>query len=145
MKKVSVAITDDNDEMFQLLGDVVSENDEMEVVGTARDKELACRMIREREPDVVLLVRRVQGKSCSDSRNTNEKTGLSIKQLNNCSNRKILEAEVTDIIHEVGVPAHIKGYQYLREAIVMSVNDMEMLNSITKISGDSKEISNYAK
>ena len=46
MKKVSVAITDDNDEMFQLLGDVVSENDEMEVVGTARDKELACRMIR---------------------------------------------------------------------------------------------------
>ncbi|MEE1304081.1 MAG: sporulation transcription factor Spo0A [Agathobacter sp.] len=133
MKKVSVAITDDNDEMFQLLGDVVSENDEMEVVGTARDKELACRMIREREPDVVLLVRRVQGKSCSDSRNTNEKTGLSIKQLNNCSNRKILEAEVTDIIHEVGVPAHIKGYQYLREAIVMSVNDMEMLNSITKI------------
>lgn len=133
MKKVSVAITDDNDEMFQLLGDVVSENDEMEVVGTARDKELACRMIREREPDVVLLVRRVQGKSYSDSRNTNEKRSLSIKQLTNCPNRKILEAEVTDIIHEVGVPAHIKGYQYLREAIIMSVNDMEMLNSITKI------------
>ena len=133
MKKVSVAITDDNDEMFQLLGDVVSENDEMEVVGTARDKELACRMIREREPDVVLLVRRVQGKSYSDSRNTNEKMSLSIKQLTNCPNRKILEAEVTDIIHEVGVPAHIKGYQYLREAIIMSVNDMEMLNSITKI------------
>ena len=40
---------------------------------------------------------------------------------------------MTDIIHEVGVPAHIKGYQYLREAIIMSVNDMEMLNSITKI------------
>ena len=133
MKKVSVAITDDNDEMFQLLGDVVSENDEMEVVGTARDKELACRMIREREPDVVLLVRRVQGKSYSDSRNTNEKRSLSIKQLTNCPNRKILEAEVTDIIHEVGVPAHIKGYQYLREEIIMSVNDMEMLNSITKI------------
>ena len=133
MKKVSVAITDDNDEMFQLLGDVVSENDEMEVVGTARDKELACKMIREREPDVVLLVRRVQGKSYSDSRNTNEKRSLSIKQLTNCPNRKILEAEVTDIIHEVGVPAHIKGYQYLREAIIMSVNDMEMLNSITKI------------
>ena len=133
MKKVSVAITDDNDEMFQILGDVVSENDEMEVVGTARDKELACRMIREREPDVVLLVRRVQGKNYSDSRNTNEKMSLSIKQLTNCPNRKILEAEVTDIIHEVGVPAHIKGYQYLREAIIMSVNDMEMLNSITKI------------
>lgn len=44
-----------------------------------------------------------------------------------------LEADVTNIIHEVGVPAHIKGYQYLRDAIMMSVNDMEMLNSITKI------------
>lgn len=44
-----------------------------------------------------------------------------------------LEADVTNIIHEVGVPAHIKGYQYLRDAIIMSVNDMEMLNSITKI------------
>ncbi len=44
-----------------------------------------------------------------------------------------LETDVTNIIHEVGVPAHIKGYQYLRDAIIMSVNDMEMLNSITKI------------
>ena len=44
-----------------------------------------------------------------------------------------LESDVTNIIHEIGVPAHIKGYQYLREAIIMSVRDMEMLNSITKI------------
>ncbi len=44
-----------------------------------------------------------------------------------------LETDVTKIIHEIGVPAHIKGYQYLRDAIIMSVGDMEMLNSITKI------------
>lgn len=44
-----------------------------------------------------------------------------------------IESDVTNIIHDVGVPAHIKGYQYLREAIIMSVNDNEMLNSITKI------------
>ena len=44
-----------------------------------------------------------------------------------------LETDVTNIIHEVGVPAHIKGYQYLCDAIIMSVTDMEMLNSITKI------------
>ena len=44
-----------------------------------------------------------------------------------------LEADVTDIIHEIGVPAHIKGYQYLREAIMMSVKEIDMLNSITKI------------
>lgn len=46
---------------------------------------------------------------------------------------KNLETDVTDIIHEIGVPAHIKGYQYLRDAIMMSVNDDEMLNSITKV------------
>lgn len=44
-----------------------------------------------------------------------------------------LEKDVTDMIHEIGVPAHIKGYQYLREAIMMSVQDVEMLGSITKI------------
>lgn len=44
-----------------------------------------------------------------------------------------LEKDVTDMIHEIGVPAHIKGYQYLREAIMMSVKDVEMLGSITKI------------
>lgn len=44
-----------------------------------------------------------------------------------------LESDVTDIIHEIGVPAHIKGYQYLRDAIIMSVNDTDMLGSITKV------------
>lgn len=44
-----------------------------------------------------------------------------------------LEKDVTDMIHEIGVPAHIKGYQYLREAIMMSVEDADMLGSITKV------------
>lgn len=43
-----------------------------------------------------------------------------------------LEAVVTNIIHEIGVPAHIKGYQYLRSAIMIAVKDMDILNSITK-------------
>ena len=44
-----------------------------------------------------------------------------------------LEAVVTEIIHEIGVPAHIKGYQYLREAIILAVNDMDVINAITKV------------
>ena len=40
---------------------------------------------------------------------------------------------VTDVIHEIGVPAHIKGYQYLREAIILTINDMEMINAVTKV------------
>lgn len=40
---------------------------------------------------------------------------------------------VTSVIHEIGVPAHIKGYQYLREAIIIAVNDMEVINAVTKV------------
>ncbi len=43
-----------------------------------------------------------------------------------------LETRVTNILHEIGVPAHIRGYHYMREAIIMSVNDMDVLNYITK-------------
>lgn len=44
-----------------------------------------------------------------------------------------LEREVTAVIHEVGVPAHIKGYQYVREAIVIAVQDMDVINAVTKV------------
>lgn len=44
-----------------------------------------------------------------------------------------LDASITSIIHEIGVPAHIKGYMYLREAITMVYNDIELLGSITKV------------
>ncbi len=52
---------------------------------------------------------------------------------NNSDDQKTnLEALVTNVIHEVGVPAHIKGYQYLREAIIMVVTDIDVINQITK-------------
>ena len=44
-----------------------------------------------------------------------------------------IESLVTGIIHEIGVPAHIKGYQYLREAIIIAVGDMDVINAITKV------------
>ena len=44
-----------------------------------------------------------------------------------------LERQVTAIIHDIGVPAHIKGYQYLREAIGLAVADMEVINAVTKV------------
>lgn len=50
----------------------------------------------------------------------------------NKKNQENLEALVTNVIHEIGVPAHIKGYQYLREAIMMVINDIDVINQITK-------------
>ncbi|MCQ2414132.1 MAG: sporulation transcription factor Spo0A [Clostridia bacterium] len=44
-----------------------------------------------------------------------------------------MESQVTKIIHQIGVPAHIKGYQYLRSAILMTIDDNEIINSVTKV------------
>lgn len=54
--------------------------------------------------------------------------------VNNNSNSTAynLETRVTNMLHEIGVPAHIRGYNYMREAIIMAINDMDILNYITK-------------
>ena len=49
------------------------------------------------------------------------------------ASRQSLETLVTSIIHEIGVPAHIKGYQYLREAILIAIEDMDVINAVTKV------------
>lgn len=51
----------------------------------------------------------------------------------NALKKENLETRVTNMLHEIGIPAHIKGYHYLRDAIIMAVNDMDVLNAITKI------------
>ncbi|NLT40231.1 MAG: sporulation transcription factor Spo0A [Clostridiales bacterium] len=72
------------------------------------------------------LVERMKD-SCAQSVATNISNVFSRDK--NC---KSLRTRVTEMIHEVGVPAHIKGYQYLREAIVYSAEDMDIINAITK-------------
>lgn len=194
MDKLNVAIADDNERMVHLLSDIIRSDDELQVVGTAKDGEEAYEMIRTKEPDVVLLdivMPKLDGLSVMDKiKNDRSLTKLpafimisaigqekitedafnlgadyyimkpfdnemvlnrikhvkkrggritgEVKKVNAYERKpeykeRNLESEVTAIIHEIGVPAHIKGYQYLREAIMMSVMDIEMLNSITKI------------
>lgn len=57
----------------------------------------------------------------------------SVSSLSRVTKKSSLEADVTGIIHEIGIPAHIKGYHYLREAIMMVVEDVDLLGSVTKI------------
>lgn len=52
---------------------------------------------------------------------------------NNKKNREDLEIIVTDIMHKIGIPAHLKGYYYIRESIIMVVNNIDLLNKITKL------------
>ncbi len=61
----------------------------------------------------------------------NFRTGNFIKQVNN--ELVNIEYVVTDIIHQIGIPAHIKGYHYLRTAIILSINDDDMINCVTKL------------
>lgn len=194
VEKINVAIADDNEGIVKVLREIVGSDEELQVVGTAKDGEEAYQMIKKKEPDIVLLdivMPKLDGLTVMDKitadKNIKKRPAFiiitaigrepimedafsrgaeyyimkpfdskvvinRIKYMRNLEMRKAtevrkgnayekkadleernLEGKVTDIIHEIGVPAHIKGYQYLREAIIMSVVDMEMLNSITKI------------
>ena len=61
----------------------------------------------------------------------NEKAPILVK--NNAIGDNELEILVTEIMHQIGVPAHIKGYHYLRESIILAVKDSEIINSVTKL------------
>ena len=89
--------------------------------------------------DIALLIKRIREikffkpDQVSNNFITRETKQQYIEISNNDTKKEEnLEALVTNIIHEVGVPAHIKGYQYLREAIMMVVNDIDVINQITK-------------
>lgn len=104
MEQLNFASVKDTDKVYRILGDLINANREFQIMITVpRD-----------------------GKNVITEEKPQEKEPGMIHQRN-------LEKDVTDMIHEIGVPAHIKGYQYLREAIIMSVEDADMVGSITKV------------
>ena len=66
-------------------------------------------------------------------KNRNSKQDKPIDQAQRGMDAPDIEAQVTRIIHQIGVPAHIKGYQYLRTAILLTVKDSDIINSVTKV------------
>lgn len=83
--------------------------------------------------DMEVLVSRIkQLKGFSKFKTPKSGYQADIKNINIVAEKRDLEVEVTNIMHEIGVPAHIKGYQYLRDAIMMVVKDLDVINSITK-------------
>lgn len=185
MSQIKIAIADDNTRMVEHFKEVLSDQNEIEVVAVAGDGLTALSMIREKNPDLVLLdliMPKLDGlgvleKLQEEIRSKKLKVivlttagqdliieeafrlGASyyikkpvdmdsiIQKIRQFSKEKItdtkrnkitrlggedLEVVVTNMIHEIGVPAHIKGYQYLRDSIMMAVEDMDILNSITK-------------
>ena len=85
---------------------------------------LGCRYLMTKPCDMVALVDRLEELRGGESQRI-----VPISR----ADKQSIETLVTGIIHEIGVPAHIKGYQYLREAIIIAVNDMDVINAITKV------------
>ena len=110
MEQLNVKTQQDNEKVFRILSDLLTNNKEFQIMIT------------------VPAGSKLTGSDSLIGAKTDNR-----QELSSGSNVHDLEKDVTDMIHEIGVPAHIKGYQYLREAIMMSVEDIEMLNSITKI------------
>lgn len=83
--------------------------------------------------DMERLVQHIRQLHGKPSKIAQEAVSSSISPRYTRSEPQSLDASITNIIHEIGVPAHIKGYLYLREAISMVYNDIELLGSITKV------------
>ena len=198
-EKIKVFIADDNQEFSHTLSSYINSQEDMEVVGMARDGNEAVDLVIKTKPDVVLLdvimphldglgvLEKINGimknnmptcvmlSAVGQDKVTKKAIALGaeyyvvkpfdievlIKRIreikffkptqsttnfitretkqqyidipkDETKKEENLEALVTNVIHEVGVPAHIKGYQYLREAIMMVVNDIDVINQITK-------------
>ena len=115
MEQLNVTSSKDNERMFKILTDLMNTDKEFQIMITVPSGN------RRKEEDV-------------KQKNIWDKDESKIfMQEASVTKTHDLEKDVTDTIHEIGVPAHIKGYQYLREAIMMAVEDIEMLNSITKV------------
>ena len=105
MEKLNITTTKDNEKVYKILGDLMNANKEFQIMITVPST-----------------------KNAKDSTvKATEKKEQTQEVIHD------LEKDVTDMIHEIGVPAHIKGYQYLREAIILAVNDDEIMNSVTKL------------
>lgn len=111
MEQLNVMTQQDNEKIFRMLSDLLTKDKEFQIMITVP----------------------AGAKLAGNDKNLMNNKSDSGNVVSASTNTHDLEKDVTDMIHEIGVPAHIKGYQYLREAIMMSVEDIEMLNSITKI------------
>lgn len=183
---ISVIVADDNREFCMLLGEFISNQQDIRLVATANNGLDAVDKVAEHKPDVLILdiiMPHLDGLGVLERINRAEKrprvivlTAFGqesitqqalrlgadyyvlkpfnieilvqrIRDMQNGDAGRVaeqaaalaparrapdMETEITDMLHEIGVPAHIRGYQYLRYAIGLAVEDMSILNSITK-------------
>lgn len=132
MQQKDVVITQDNEKMFQILTELVRADKEFQIVIQVPANGNAQRSMTEGNNNRARQSAPLKY-TVTSSHEAEQQQKRDAAYREGEAPRRDLEKDVTDMIHEIGVPAHIKGYQYLREAIMMAVEDVEMLSSITKI------------
>ena len=192
MKKIKIGIADDNREFCDILTDLLSEREDIDLVFVSHDGNKTIELIKTKQPDILILdmiMPYLDGLGVLEEINEMElekyphtivlsavgqepitqkaialgaeyylvkpfNLEILMKRLNqlagihkeegkmqyakavmnneNEDKSRLLEIEITNIIHEIGVPAHIKGYHYLRDALIMVVEDIELLGAVTK-------------
>lgn len=127
---------DDNTKILNLLDKIVNNQESISFISRVKNGEQVCEVIKTEHRDSIVFNVIIPKENCFPTEERFEQIRSEIMEKEEpdaAKNAVNLESEVTAIIHEVGVPAHIKGYHYLRDAIMMSVEDMEMLGAVTKI------------
>lgn len=185
MRRLNVAIADDNEQVLSVLERIINEEKTLNLVGKASNGEDIYEIIKDKHPDVVLLdlfMPKVDGLSVMERVKEEAEIhkppyfivitavghesitkdafakGATYYILKPFQNETIisriqclqkdkekyaqyivdnqeadLETQITELLHEIGIPAHIKGYHYLRDSIMMSIDDIDVLNAITKV------------
>lgn len=194
-EKIKILIADDNKDFCDILYEYLSKQEDLEIIGIAKDGIEAIEFLSKESPDVVILdiimphldglgvlekmnsmnmektpkviilsavgqdritqkainlgadyyvvkpfdfevfikrIRQLMGNAELGAERKMSIKEYSISNVGERTKARSLEAEITNIIHEIGVPAHIKGYLYLREAIGMVVENIEYLSAVTK-------------
>lgn len=127
MEQLHVPVTRDTENMHKIIDELMKQGKEFQIMITVSSSEKGSAS-GNREVDI-----KWSGESALQAASFPPDAANGVSTPVESAPAHDLETDVTDMIHEIGVPAHIKGYQYLREAIMMSVQDMEMLNAITKL------------
>ncbi len=197
MDEITILIADDNVEFGDLLNEQISKEEDIKVLGVARDGLKAVEMIKQLSPDIVILdiimpnldgigvlermqslqlahkplfimlsaigqdifvqraiilgaeyyivkpfdidilVSRIRQIHNDNNKNSNLYGRMftkSVQQTVKPNTKTVdLELEVTNLLHDVGIPPHMAGYQYLREAILQAVNNSKIFSSVTKV------------
>ena len=132
MGAVKVAIADDNKDFCGLLNDSLGAEKDIDIIWIANNGKEAISYYIVKPFDMNILLKRIYNLAGRGNLVRSGERDVAKSASNSQLSSTSLEMDITNLIHEIGVPAHIKGYQYLRLAITLCVDNMDLIGAVTK-------------